>query len=450
MKRVGIIGGGFAGLAAGVSLSSQGFRVTVIEARPHLGGRAYSFRDDKTGAILDNGQHAMMGCYTHTLAFLRQIGAERKLTRQRGLKVALAHSRLGSGSIRCPSLPSPFHAIAGILRYGLLARAERWSALWAGLRLMWMRRRHDPRLAQFTVEQLLIALGQSEQSRLSFWHPVALATLNESPERAAGSLFAEVLSRAFFASRFDSQFVLPNVGLSELYTDDAQRFIELHGGTVELKAPVAALLLSDGRVAGVRLRSGHSIQVDACISAVPPRALTSLLPPELRAHPGMEQLGAFEPSPIVSVHLWFDRPLLREDFLGLLGTTTHWLFNRTKLTAEPGANGNQCLTAVISAGRQVIEWSAARITDTVVADIRSVLPAARQARMLRSVVVKEKQATISPTPASERLRPGPETGIDNYFLAGDWTNTGLPPTIESAVASGERAAALVAERLRHH
>jgi zeta-carotene desaturase len=303
-------------------------------------------------------------------------------------------------------------------------------------------------LAEATVEQLLIALGQSDNSRSCFWYPVALATLNESPDRAAGVLFAEVLSRAFFASRLDSQFVLPKVGLSDLYTNDARRFIELHGGRVELKTPVETFRLSDGRVSGLQLRSGDSIPVDACISAVPPRALTSLLPSELRTLSTIERLGAFEPSPIVSVHLWFDRPLLGHDFVGLLGTTTHWLFNRTKITAEPGANGNQCLSAVISAGRQVIDWSPARITDTVVSDIRALFPEARGGRMLRSVVLKEKQATISPAPASERLRPGPETGIDNWFLAGDWTDTGLPPTIESAVTSGERAAALVIERLR--
>ena len=450
MKHVGIIGGGFAGLAAGVCLANQGFRVTVLEGRPRLGGRAYSFRDDETGAILDNGQHAMMGCYKHTLAFLRRIGAERRLTRQRDLHVPLLHPQLGAGSICCPLLPAPFHIIAGVLRYRLLTRAERWSALRAGLRLMWMRRRHDPQLAHFTVEQLLVALGESENARRSFWYPVAIATLNESPERAAAVLFAEVVARAFFASRRDSQFVLPKVGLSELYTEDARRFIELRKGNVELKTPVESLSLSGGRVVGVLRRNGHCTPVDACISAVPAQALASLLPLQLRAHPSVEHLGAFEPSPIVSVHLWFDRPLVRDDFVGLLGTTTHWLFNRTKLGEEPTANGTQRLSAVISAARQIVDWDPARITDTVAADIRMLIPEARAARMLRAVVVKEKQATISPTPASERLRPGPKTPIDNCFLAGDWTDTGLPPTIESAVASGERAAALAAERLRGH
>ena len=138
MKQIGIVGGGFAGLAAGVYLSSRGFKPIVIEARPRLGGRAYSFRDDETGAIIDNGQHVMMGCYTNTLAFLSQIGAQQKLLRQRDLHVRLVHPELGSGSIRCPSLPSPLHAMAGILRYRLLTGPERWSALWAGFKLMWM------------------------------------------------------------------------------------------------------------------------------------------------------------------------------------------------------------------------------------------------------------------------------------------------------------------------
>jgi squalene-associated FAD-dependent desaturase len=452
VKRVAIIGGGFAGLAAGVELAARGMQVTVLEGRPRLGGRAYSFVDDDTGEVVDNGQHAMMGCYRHTLDFLERIGASHKLVRQENLRVDMLHHRFGAGTIGCVALPSPLHMLSGILGYRLLTRAERWRALLGGTRLMAMRRRRDARLMTSTVEELLIALGQSANARASFWYPVAIAMLNESPDRAAAAPFAEVLARAFFGSRRDSQFVLPKVGLSDLYTDDARRFIEARDGCVVVKASVASLMLHDGRVVTVQLRDGTSLETDACISAVPPKALATLLPAALRAASAFESLDRFEPSPIVSTHLWLDRSVLDSQFVGLVGTTTQWIFNRSKLTANgnghsPHRHGPQALSAVISAGREVAEWEPTRIADTIVADLRALVPAARSAQVLRTVVVKEKSATISATPAAERLRPGAATPLPNFFLAGDWTATGLPPTIEGAVESGDRAAASVAALL---
>jgi squalene-associated FAD-dependent desaturase len=453
MKRVAIIGGGFAGLAAGVELAGRGIAVSLLEARPRLGGRAYSFRDDETGEIVDNGQHALMGCYRDTLAFLDRIGAAHKLARQRALCVQMMHAERGAGAIACATLPSPLHLVSGVLRYPLLTRGERLRALLGGMQVMNMRRRRDPRLAEWTVGHLLAVLRQSPNARASFWNPVAVATLNESPKRAAAAPFAEVLARAFFRSQADSQFVLPKVGLSELYTDDARRYIEARGGRVQLKSPVAEVMVIDGRITALRLRDGARVEADACISAVPPKALAALLPHPFRNGGGLPALDilawdAFETSPIVSVHLWFDRPVLRHAFVGLIGTTTQWVFNRSLLTGGGSdGSGRQCLSAVISAGRDVVDRPTAEIVTTVLADLRTTLPAARAARVLQSVVVKEKQATLSATPAAERLRPAAATPIANFFLAGDWTSTGLPPTIESAVYSGRRAAELVAECL---
>ncbi|MCW5893034.1 MAG: hydroxysqualene dehydroxylase HpnE [bacterium] len=442
-RHVVIVGGGFAGLAAGVALAERGLGVTVLEARQRLGGRAYSFRDAATGETVDNGQHAMMGCYTRTLGFLRRIGAAGKLVRQENLRVDLVHPTEGKGSIACPGWPSPLHMLAGITRYRLLSRGERLRALLGGLRLLARHRRRDAALAAATVDELLVGLGQSAHARAAFWTPVVLATLNESPERAAAGPFAEVLARAFFRSRADSQFVLPRVGLSDLYTDDARRHIEAHGGRVESGAPAAALETDGTRLSAVVLRDGRRLAADACISTVTPRALGPLLPPALRAAPALDGLDAFETSPIVSAHCWLDRPVLDGDFVGLLGTTTQWAFNRTRLTGET-AGGGQCVSAVISAGREVVGWETSRVAERVLADLRAVLPAARAAALRHAVVVKEKHATTSLTPATERRRPGPVTPLGGFFLAGDWTATGLPATIESAVESGERAAELVA------
>lgn len=446
MSQVVVIGGGFAGLAAGVELAARGLRPLVLEARPHLGGRAYSFTDAASGMAVDNGQHALMGCYTHTLAFLERIGAGRKVVRQPNLRVAMTQRGRGAGVIACAPLPSPLHMLSGVLGYRLMPLCDRLRALLAGMRILAMHRRRDARLVDSTVAALLDAMGQSEQAQTSFWNPVAIATMNEAPQRAAAVPFAAVLARAFFGSRTDSQFVLPAVGLSDLYTEDARHFIERHGGRVEAHAAVVGLDLSERRLTAVALRDGRRIGADACIAAIPPRALMALLPPLLGRATALDGLDRFSGSPIVSVHLWLDRLVLEHAFLGLVGTTTQWLFNRSQLVADE-SQGGQCLSAVISAAHDVVQWDSAAIAARVVEDLRAMVPAARVATVMRSVVVKEKQATISTTPDADRARPGVETPITNLFLAGDWIATGLPPTIESAVMSGNLAAERVAARI---
>ena len=442
MKRVAVIGGGFAGLAAGVALAERGLAVTVLEGRPYLGGRARSFTDEASGEIVDNGQHAMMGCYVETLRFLRRIAADGKLVRQPNLRVDLVDPRRGWGVLASPALPGPLHMLGAVVRYGLLSRRERLLALWGGVRLLQMRRRRDPRLAIWTVAELLRALGQSPNACASFWHPVAIATLNEMPSEAAAAPFAEVLARAFFGSRTDSQFMLPSVGLSELYTDDACRFVEQRGGQVRTHAIVQSVCYREDRVVGVSLREGENVATDACVVAVPPRAAGALLPPDAM------RITDFASSPIVSTHLWYDRPVLDHPMVGLIGTSTQWLFNRTALTGDRGGGHGQCVSAVISADRQVAAWDVSRIAEQVRTDVQSVLPAARAATCVRTVVVKEKHATIATTPVADRSRPTATTGVPNLFLAGDWTATGLPPTIEGAVWSGHHAADLVAAHLQ--
>lgn len=445
MSAIVVIGGGFAGLAAGVALAADGARPLVLEARAHLGGRARSFTDPASGERLDNGQHAMMGCYAHTLAFLERIGTAGRLVRQDRPRVAMLHRTRGAGLLAGARLPAPLHMAGGVLGYRLLRPGERPSALRAGLAILRRHRRGDASLADCTVAELLRELGQSAEAQASFWNPVAVATLNELPERAAARPFAAVLARAFFGSRRDAQFVLPGTDLSDLYTGAAREFIVGRGGRVETQAAVAGLELGPTGVRAVRLRDGRRLATAACIAAVPPRALAALLPDALRAAPPLRGLDAFAGSPIVSVHLWLDRPVLTEPFLGCVGTTTHWFFNRSALQMRGGADG-QWLSAVISAGHAVVDWPNQRLAAAVLDDLRALLPDAAAATVRRAVVVKERQATISNTPATERRRPPAATPLANLWLAGDWIATGLPPTIESAVMSGHRAAALALGR----
>jgi squalene-associated FAD-dependent desaturase len=442
-----VIGGGFAGLTAGVALAAEGFRVTVLEKRQMLGGRAYSYTDTTTGETIDNGQHAMMGCYHETLRFLAQIGASDKLLIQSTPRITMLDPERGAGAIDCPALPNPLHMAAGVLGYGLLGLADRARVLIGGLRLLAMKRRGDARLATLTVAEVLARIGQTPAARRAFWDPLAIATLNEDPNLASADLLAEVLVRAFFSGKDDARFILSRVGLSELYTTDARRFIEARGGTVETKAHVVFMGIRDNEVTHLELRDGRRVRADAYVSAMPPQGLAPVLPAamrrEIRGIDGPERLTS---SPIVSVHAWLDRPVLTDDFVGLVGTTTHWIFNRDAIAGRRRDDG--CSLAFVTSGaRDIVDLDNERIVEVALADLRRAVPAARDAVVRHVQVVKEKFATMSPTVAAAQRRPAATTPLVNLVLAGDWTDTGLPATIESAVQSGYRAAVLAGARV---
>ena len=447
MSDVLIMGGGFAGLAAASALAAAGQRVTVLEKRPVLGGRAYSYTDQTTGEVIDNGQHAMMGCYTEMFRFLGRIGATDKLAIQPGLRVDMLDPERGAGVISCPPLPNPLHMGAGVLGYRLLSVADRARVLAGGLRLLLMKRRRDPRLAALTVAGVLDLLGQSGAARRAFWHPVAIATLNDDPAIASADLLAEVMVRAFFAGKDAARFVLSKVGLSELYTTDARRFIEAHGGRIETKANVVGVGFRGQEVSHFELRDGRRLTASAYVSAVPPQGLLPLLPVAVRrAVPALGAIEGLACSPIVSVHVWFDRPLLPQPFVGFVGTETHWAFNRDVISGRSDRDGGY-LTFVISGARAIVDRDNETIVARTLADFRRLLPASAAAQVRHTQVVKEKFATMSPSVEAARLRPPTITPFDNFVLAGDWTDTGLPATIESAVMSGHRAADIVTARL---
>ena len=444
--RIVVIGGGFAGLAAAHALSRSHLPVTLLERKPHLGGRAYSFLDKTTGDEVDNGQHLLMGCYTETLSFLRAIGAAGKLLFQEDLRVDFLDDQGRPSSLVCPPLPAPFHALLGILRMRSLSALDRWSSLllgWGMLRSAL--RRADS--GEETAEQWLRSAGQSPGMMSRLWEILTLATLNERPRRASANLLRRVIREALFTGRARSRIVLSRVGLSTLYTEDARRAIEAGGGEVLRDSPVERILLQEGRVRGVRLSGGEEVPARAVVTAVPWPALRRMLTPEaLRGLPHVERFQEIQTSPILSVNLWFDRPVTRGTFVGLQGTAIQWVFNKDRIHSRRGRPGHY-LSFVVSNATDFAGLSKSAILRRVLSDLRRLIPTSVKAKVLHSVIVMERDATISQTPRSDSLRPGPETGCPNLFLAGDWTATGLPATIEGAVRSGRRAAGLVIRRV---
>jgi squalene-associated FAD-dependent desaturase len=434
-KRVVIIGGGFSGLAAAVTLSERGENVVLLEARAHLGGRAYSFIDSKTGDTVDNGQHLFMGCYRHTISFLEKIGTLDRLKFQPHPRVDFLDRAFGLTSFDCPDLPAPINVLAGLFRLKGLTTGDKLRALNIGKAIR--ASSNGVMRNGFTVTEWLDHHKQSERIKERFWYPMAVATLNESPEIASARMMRVVLKEAFSGNRANANIGISRVGLSDLYTIAAKDFILSRGGSVETNAQVKNFVIENGRARAVLLKDGRLIDADYFISAVTPQALIKLLPDKIGAGEFAE-LSRLESSPIISINLWFDRSIIDREFVGLLGTKTQWLFNKAKISAD--ASGSNHLAIIISAARNFVERRKDALVELAVSELGELIPEARWARLLHSVVVKEREATLSHTVESDSLRPGPRTSITNLILAGDWTQTGLPATIESAVMSGNIAA----------
>jgi len=434
-----IIGGGLAGLTAGVALADAGRRVRLLEQKPYLGGRARSFQDAATGSRVDNGQHLFMGCYHSTLKFLDTIGTSQTVTFEPQLRVRFLDPDQKMTELRCPALPSPWHLLSGVFLSNSFSFREKIDVLRMGRALRAAKGAAEGSSTpdRLTAEEWLSSLGQSESLRRNFWDLFCIAAMNEDPRIASALLFERVLRLALFSSPADSRLGIPRKGLSECYTDAAARAITERGGSVELRRDVRAVLVSGGACRGVKLADGTVIEAQTVLSAVPWHVLPGLLPADT-VHSGtfFSRILRLRPAPIISLYLWFDRPVTDLEFVGLRGTTIQWLFNKGKIL---GTDENY-VSLVLSGAHDHVARSKEDLRAMALQEIRRLLPGMRGARLTHSLVIKERFATFSPCVGVDALRPPAVTPVHGLYLAGDWTATGLPATIEGAVQSGYSAA----------
>ena len=277
----------------------------------------------------------------------------------------------------------------------------------------------------------------------SFWGPIAVSAMNETAENASALLFARTLRAAFLGTKEDSTILIPSVGQTELYVTGALKLLETHGASVIAATEVVSLEMSGPRAVGVRLKSGKLLRAGSVISSVPHYAVNRLLKAPVRRTEPFRHFSSFSSVPIVSIHLWFGEDFMKTDYLGLIGRRVQWVFNRRRILKDRGGPPGY-ISAVISGAYEFVDRTKGELVELALEDLGSAFPESRALRVVRSVVIKEKRATFSPRNEVERLRPSAATPIGNFYLAGDWTNTGLPATIEGAVASGFRAAELIA------
>jgi squalene-associated FAD-dependent desaturase len=457
-----VIGAGFAGLSAAVRLTRQGARVLVLEARSRLGGRATAFPDRETGELVDNGQHVLMGCYTETFGFLRDIGAQDNVRVDPQLAITMIDRRGRRTRLSCPTLPAPLHLVDGVLEWDALSWRDRLSVLGMATPLKNARRELTPGATvtaaspDETVENWLIRNGQTPRLRELLWDPLALAALNQQPAQAAAPPFARVLAEMFSDDPRAAAIALPTRPLHLMYAEPAREYIERHGGSVRT-GTAATIVLDADRSAVTAVRAGaETWQTDRVISSVPWFAVAELFdeePPVL--HEVIDRAKRMTSSPIVTVNLWFDRRVLDLPVLGLPGRAMQWVFDVAHLRAEGAIVGPTearthperaavgHLSLVSSGAADILAETNIQLVHRAHAELLEALPDVRAAKLLRATVVREPRATFSLAPG-EPARPSTETGVQGLLLAGDWIDTGLPATIESAVRSGHMAADRIA------
>lgn len=438
-----VIGGGCAGFAAATALVESGARVLVLEARPGLGGRATAFTDPATGERVDNGQHILMGCYVETLAFLNRIGAADRVSWQSGLKLSMIDRRGHQSVLALPALPSPLNFLAGVLAWEALSWSERFSVLKVGSVIMRSDfasasatsplRRDRPRTS---VRAWLEQHGQAPRLCELFWEPLALAALNQSIDQAEASHFIRVLERVFGPDPAAAALVLPAVPLDELYAEPARVWLAERGNDVRVNAP-AKVVIDGQRIRGVRVRD-EVIEAPLVISTVPWHSFHALFD---QVPAGLEDTianaTALPSLPIVTVNLWFDAAVMHEPLVGLPGRNFQWVFDRRAIIGGDASH----LSLVSSGAEAIVAQTNEALTATALGEVRDALPAARSAKLWKSLAVREKRSTFSLAPDAPP-RPGARTSVEGLLLAGDWIDTGLPATIESAVMSGHQAAAI--------
>jgi squalene-associated FAD-dependent desaturase len=432
---VAVVGGGVAGLASASALAERGHRVIVIEARGELGGRATAFRDRETGELVDNGQHVLFGCYRETFAFLRRVGAERHVRIQPTLEVPYLDREGRRSVLRCPNWPPPLHLLGGVFGWDALPFSEKLLALRIapGLSGSASRLKGVPA----TVADFLTWRGQRGRIREWLWEPLAVAALNEGPREAAAAPFVEVLSRMFGGRRTDASIALPTTPLHEMYAHPARLYIEQHGGEVRVNA-LARVRLGGGRVEGIDVR-GEWVAAKAVVAAVPWFALETLLTGDVAPLSAtLSNAVKMTAKPIVTVNLWYDRAVMDDEFVGLPGRQMQWVFDKRRVFGESASH----LSLVASGADALAARDTADLVAMAASEVAAAIPGARAARLVRGTAVREKRATFSVAPG-QPPRPGVTTPITGLYLAGDWIDTGLPATIESAAAAGHLAAAAI-------
>ena len=425
-RKVVVIGGGLAGLASAVALGSADYQVHLLEARPFLGGRATSYPlntgEDGSAATIDNCQHVLLRCCTNLLDFYRRLGVADHVQFHREFYWIEPGGR--TSVMKRGLLPAPAHFPESFIKLRFLSLSDKLAVANGLLSVKYeYGKRAD--LESITMMDWLREKKQTPAAIERFWRQVLVSAINEDLERMAAIHGLQVFYYGFLANAQSYEMGVPAVPLAELYSEKA--WSEYPQVTIQYRVPVQQLRVEGGRITGV-IVNGGAVTADAYVLAVPFERVINLLP-ELDLN-----LSGFDHSPITGIHLWFDRAITDLPHATLLDRTVQWMFNKGE---------GKHIQLVVSASRNLTEMGRHEVIALALKELEEFFPAAKEAKLERAHVVKEVRATFSAAPGLEARRPVNATALPNLFLAGDWTRSGWPATMEGAVRSGYLAAEAV-------
>lgn len=420
MKKVLIIGGGLAGLTAASILSSKNYSVTLLESSPKLGGRAYSIKDVETNSIIDNGQHILMGCYKETLTFLNLIGAKNNFEYQKFLNINFLSKDRFIYFLKADKLFYPFNLVYAIINYDAFELNDKINFISFVLKLPFQSKKS---LQKLSVIDWLQSNNQTSNSIKMFWEILCVGALNTNLKNASAFMFHKILLEIFLKGNFASTIILPKYGLSESIIVPASKFIEKNNGVIFSSEQVKDIIVKNNKVVRIVTSNYNFTDFDFVISAIPLFNIQKIF--DLKT---IDVRTELEYSTIVNIHIWSDEINFDEKFYGVLDSHLHWIFKK-----------DNHINIVISNADYLVEKTKEEILNSALEELSKYLNFNPE-KIKSYKIIKEKRATFTPTQKTINNRPESITKIKNLFLAGDWINTELPSTIESAVKSGKIAA----------
>jgi squalene-associated FAD-dependent desaturase len=432
-----VVGAGVAGLAAGCALAEAGYDVTLLERRPYVGGRASSYQHPALHEVVDC-QHVLLGCCTNLIHLLKSSGAADKIRWYDELVFLEPGGR--RSTFHPNGLPAPLHFGDSFLRTPMLGLADK-AAIARGMSEFLSSAEPDD---EVSLQQWLKRTGQTPLAIRHFWEPVVLCTLNDSFANCSLRIGAKVFRELFLKSPSGARLGIPTVPLSELYSAAARKFNSL-GGKLGLRSGVEAITPGDGGRWTIHSTAGKQI-ADAVVLALPfeqTQKLVAGLPRSTAADVFDANLGRFIHAPYTTVHLWFDRQITDLHHAALLDTTIQWVFHKSRIRSYAEERGSY-VELVIAASAVQLKMERSEILDGALAELASFFPEVKRAKVVKSGILKEARATFSVLPGLDAMRPFANSPWPGIYMAGDWTATGWPSTMESAARSGYLAAEAVA------
>jgi squalene-associated FAD-dependent desaturase len=438
-SSVAVVGGGLAGITAAIALAESGADVTLLEARPRLGGATCSFNRD--GLVVDTGQHVFLGCCSAYRGLLARLGMTEHAPLQRRFDVTVLAPGGRTARLRRTALPGPLHMLPALGRYPFLSKAERARVSRPALAM----RRVDPAAPVTDTQRFgdwLAAHGQSERARRALWDLFAVSALNIAGDDASLALAATVVKTGLLGKNNAADIGVAALPLGELHGDAGATLLAKLGAQVALGTKVAAIEPAEGF--RVHLAQGGEMTADAVVLAVPHEKAAPLIPPDTLPDQTVASWAGLGASPIVNVHVIYDRPVTSLPFAAAIDSPVQWVFDRTRISGLSASNhgrpGQQYLAISLSAADSYADVPAARLREQFVPALAELFPAARDAQVTEFFVTRERRATFRQAPGSGALRPKTATRRPGLVLAGAWTDTGWPDTMEGAVRSGLAAA----------